>query len=251
MKPISQPIIFMSGSKQARGVLHLPRTVNPPLVVGSHGLEGTMDSAKQTLLARILPQAGIAFFRFDHLGCGRSTGNFLTDTSLDSRALDLVSAVRHILSLSVTDTRIALFGSSLGGATCIESWDILTRDGIVPRGAVLCSAPVVSRTIVNLPTEANASRPALPKRFFEQNLVFDVSGKATSMHSVLIFHGDMDEVVPVSNAHLLFKVVGNPKKLIIHKNGDHRMTSIRDQEEFETEALIWFKACFSPERDFS
>jgi alpha-beta hydrolase superfamily lysophospholipase len=245
------PVEFLSGSSRIRGVLHLPGVPAPPLVVGSHGLEGTMDSAKQTLLAGLLPRAGIAFFRFDHRGCGASGGDFLTDTSLENRAQDLVTAVEQVLALGRTSRNLALFGSSLGGTTCIAAWERLAGMGLTPLGAVLCSAPVVSRTIVNIPLEANGTRPALPMRFFEENLLFDVTRRAGAMRSVLIFHGDRDEIVPVENARLLFDRVGEPKRLIIHKDGDHRMTSARDQQEFEAETPAWFRRCFGPGQGFS
>ncbi|MCK5350249.1 MAG: alpha/beta hydrolase, partial [Desulfobacula sp.] len=59
-----------------------------------------------------------------------------------------------------------------------------------------------------------------------------------------IFHGDADEVVPVSNAKDIYKLANEPKRLIIHKNGDHQMTDKKDQAEFETEAIAWFLRCF-------
>ncbi|MCP4023634.1 MAG: damage-inducible protein CinA, partial [Desulfobacteraceae bacterium] len=71
----------------------MPDIENPPFVVGSHGLEGSKESAKQKVLSRILPENGIAFFRFDHRGCGQSSGDFLKDTSLEKRATDFINAV--------------------------------------------------------------------------------------------------------------------------------------------------------------
>jgi hypothetical protein len=112
-------------------------------------------------------------------------------------------------------------------------------------GAVLCAAPAKSRTIENIPTEANENRPALPLRFFKDNLLFDLLDKTRSLSHVLIFHGDADDVVPVSNAHDIYALAQPPKKLIIHTNGDHQMSSRQDQSQFEQEAIAWFLKCFS------
>ncbi len=245
MKTITEPVEFRSQEFLLKGHLHLPDTKNPPLVVGSHGLEGTQNSAKQTVLSRILPQNGMAFFRFDHRGCGQSAGTFINDTSLEKRTIDFICAVTHVLSLKKTAGRIAFFGSSMGGATCINAWQKIAALPVDLCGGVLCSAPVQSRSIENIPTPATDTRPALPLSFFKDNLLFNIKEKAECLHDVLIFHGDDDDVVPVSNAHEIYKRSNDPKQLIIHKNGDHQMTSKKDQIQFEIETLSWFLRCFN------
>ena len=239
-----QHIDFTSQGFLLRGVLHLPGRKNPPLVVGSHGLEGTKDSAKQKIIAKLLVQYQVAFFRFDHRGCGESQGDFITETSLEKRTLDYLAAVNHVLSLKKTSRDIALFGSSMGGATCINAWEGLLKMDIRLCGAVLCASPVRSRSIQNIPLGANENRPALPLSFFEKNLLFNILDKAANLSHVLIFHGDADTVVPVSNAHDIFALAREPKRLIIQKGGDHQMRKGKDQEQFEKEALAWYLGCF-------
>ena len=237
--------IFRSDALELFGTLHLPQQSDPPLVVGSHGLEGSQNSAKQQVLARILPENGIAFFRFDHRGCGRSQGEFTLDTSLEKRSRDLVAAVEHVTAMGRTSGRLALFGSSMGGATCIHAWKALAQSGFPAAGAVLCASPVISSTIINIPTQATDQRPALPLNFFKENLLFDLTESARLLHHLLIFHGDADEVVPVSNARLLHDLAKAPKELVIHKNGRHRMDALPDQKDFENRAPAWFADIFS------
>lgn len=253
MEPID--IEFLVDNLTLRGSLHLPKTDHAPLVVGSHGLEGSQDSAKQMVLSRLLPENGMAFFRFDHRGCGSSQGEFTRDTSLEKRTRDLVAAVGHILSLShiseelasekLDPDKLALFGSSMGGATCINAWQDLSDAGMPPMGGILCAAPVISRSIQNIPTQANGSRPALPLSFFAENLLFNILDRAQSLHHVMIFHGDADEVVPVFNAHDLYGAMQSPKEIIIHEGGGHQMNAKKDQQDFEIRALVWFKDIFN------
>ena len=243
-----QDIEFMSQGFRLKGVLHLPETEKPPLVVGSHGLEGSKESAKQKILAGHLVENRIAFFRFDHRGCGESQGDFITETSLEKRTIDYLAAVQHILGLNRTSRDIALFGSSMGGATCINAWERLALMDIRLCGAVLCASPVRSRSIQNIPTEANENRPALPLSFFKENLLFNILDKAASLSHVLIFHGDADKTVPVSNAHEIFALAKEPKRLIIQKGGDHPMRAGKDQAQFEKEALAWYLRCFQHTR---
>ncbi len=244
MKIISRTIHFQVEGFTLQGELHLPDLEHPPWVVGSHGLEGSRSSAKQVVLSRLLPENGMGFFCFDHRGCGQSQGNFLIDTSLEKRTQDFLGAVRAVLDLNLTSKLLGLFGSSLGGATCINAWESLEALGASVCGGVLCSAPVRSRTIENIPVQANDRRPALPLRFFEKNLLFNLLEKTHALHHVLIFHGDEDEVVPLSNAHAIHGAMQDPKKIIIHPGGDHQTTDPSHQAIFEKKTLDWFLEIF-------
>ncbi len=236
---------FMSQGFTLKGVLHLPDIKNPPIVVGSHGLEGSKESAKQKVLSTILVQNKIAFFRFDHRGCGESDGDFVKDTSLEKRTIDFIAAINHVLSMQKTSRNLAVFGSSMGGATCINAWNTITTMDINLCGAVLCSAPIISRSIENIPTQATGNRPALPLSFFRDNLLFNITDKAKELNNLLVFHGDADDIVPVSNAHDIYSQAKDPKQMIIHKNGNHQMTSPTDQIQFEMETIAWYLKCFS------
>ncbi len=228
-----------------KGMLHLPDSDCPPLVIGSHGLEGTMDSAKQIVLSRLLVRHQMAFFRFDHRGCGQSQGDFLHDTSLEKRTRDFIAAVRHVTGLNKTSKNLAVFGSSMGGATCINAWENLLQMDLNLCGGIFCSAPVKSQTITNIPLAANGTRPALPLSFFETNLLFDITPKIQQLKNILIFHGDLDDIVPVSNAHLIYQHANDPRRLVIHPGGDHQMTCRDHQRDFEHQTVEWLLRCFS------
>jgi alpha-beta hydrolase superfamily lysophospholipase len=235
---------FLVDQLLLKGELCLPDTPCPPLVVGSHGLEGSRFSAKQQVLSRLLPENGIAFFRFDHRGCGDSQGDFVKDTSLEKRTRDFLAAVAHALGLDMTSQALGVFGSSMGGATCINAWQTLEKKFGRLGGGVLCAAPLKSRTIQNIPTQGTKIRPDLPLSFFKKNLLFDLTDKASSLHHVLVFHGDSDQIVPVENAINLLENIQRPKQGIIQKNGDHPMTSPVHQAEFEARTVAWFKQVF-------
>ncbi len=235
---------FLVDQLTLTGELCLPDTPAPPLVVGSHGLEGTRFSAKQRVLSQLLPKNGIAFFRFDHRGCGDSQGDFVTDTSLEKRTGDFLAAVTHVREMGLTSRRLGVFGSSMGGATCINAWHSLEKKFGRLYGGVLCAAPLKSRTIHNIPIQGTETRPDLPVSFFRENLLFDLTDQAAALHHVLIFHGDADQVVPVENARLLLETMQDPKHAVIQKSGDHPMSSPVHQAEFEARTVAWFKQIF-------
>ncbi len=237
-------IEFYSDGFLLKGVLHLPEIENPPVVIGSHGLEGSKESAKQIILSKLLVENNIAFLRFDHRGCNESEGDFLKDTSVLNRAADLINAVDYIKKNEKTSHRIGIFGSSLGGSTLIEAYETLLNMNIELTATVLTAAPVKSRTIDRLPTneQNNLEGSQLPLSFYLDNLVFDLSEKIKKISHALIFHGTADKIVPIENAHIIIKNSKEPKKLILFEDGDHQTSAVKDQKIFEKETVEWFKA---------
>ena len=142
-------ITFSADEFLLKGTLHLPSADKPPVVIGSHGLFSSSDSPKQIELARQCSANNIAFFRFDHRGCGESKGVFGDVTSLDARCNDLTSAIKTILDRNDTGDRIGLFGSSMGGAVCLS---VLNRSDIKKSidSIVVFAAPIKSSSISNV-----------------------------------------------------------------------------------------------------
>ncbi len=236
---ISKKITFVSDGFNLRGTLHLPPADDPPIVIGSHGLCSSSNSPKQIELARQCNAWGIAFFRFDHRGCGQSDGIFKDVTSFDGRCNDLVSAIKMVQTRKDVRDQIGLFGSSMGGAVCISvaaTYDV--------ESLVTFAAPVNSRSVISALGKLDDLKSPTPS-FYKKKLRSDISGKLSSVHHILIFHGDSDNVVPPSNARQIFDTAGEPKKLIMQRGGDHRMSNTEHQKNFVREAVVWFKACFS------
>lgn len=231
-------ISFSSGGYLLKGFLHLPKETNPPVVVGSHGLASTGDSPKQIELAHACNKMGIAYFRFDHRGCGRSEGIFTKVTSLKNRKSDLINAIHAVMARNDTGNRLALFGSSMGGTTCIAASTDVSAEAYV-----LIAAPVFGKTLTKAP-EKHESEPVLTVKFYEKFLRFDVSENLPQIKNILIFHGDKDDIVPMENGNAIHNLAAEPKKLILQKNGDHRMSDPLHQAEFITEASRWFQKSF-------
>jgi len=235
-----EPIMFTAGGFLLHGWLHLPETDRAPFIVGSHGLLSSGDSPKQISLARACAGQGLAFFRFDHRGCGSSSGLFQSDTSLAARCADLQSAVDLLLQRTDLSDSFGLFGSSFGGTVCLSAAGQASASVMVVN-----AAPVRSRTLSS--TDVIAAGPShIDASFFRENLQFDVSEGLSRLRSVLVFHGDEDRVVPVENAHEIYETVGRPKKLTILEGGDHMMSRKSHQLLFVREAVKWFKMHLVP-----
>jgi alpha/beta superfamily hydrolase len=230
--PVLEELQFSADGFRLHGSLHLPASRPAPLVVGCHGLLSDRRSPKQIALAEACRRQGMAYFRFDHRGCGDSEGHLETDTSLDGRVSDLLHAVRHLYRRPDIQKRLGLFGSSMGGAVCIRAAVRASAAAIAT-----CAAPVRSRL---LKAAFEAAGPhggrALPLLKDEFDLIDDLP----KIGNLLVFHGDADEVVPVAHAHEIIQGAADPKRLIIQKGGDHPMSDPRHQQAFIRTATLWF-----------
>ncbi len=220
-------ITFISDGYRLTGTLHLPGTDDPPVVIGSHGLLSSAGSPKQIALADKCVDAGIAYFRFDHRGCGNSEGDFEKDTSLEKRCGDILHAMECLKTNGLSCSRIGLFGSSMGGAVCIS---IATEISV--NAVVINAAPVRLDQIRSI--------PEIPESL-STDLRFDLSHNLKHLHHTLIFHGDADEVVPPDHAHLIYKHAQQPKRLVVFQNGDHEMSNPDHQQAFVLESVQWFR----------
>jgi len=229
-------ISFFSDGYQLKGTLHLPTDACPPVVIGSHGLLSSSESPKQHELANRCSDIGIAFFRFDHRGCGKSQGYFPEVTSLNTRAHDLICAVNTIRARKDTGDRLGLFGSSMGGAACLS---MARQAGI--DALVTFAAPIRSQTINRSHARINDPKRNIADSGYSA-AQFDIGDKLQRIENILIFHGDADEVVPYASALEIFEMAGEPKRLIRQKQGDHLMSCKVHQKEFIRETVQWFKS---------
>jgi alpha-beta hydrolase superfamily lysophospholipase len=228
-------ITFESEGFLLKGMLHLPKTDLPPVVIGSHGLLSNSYSPKQLALARECNAHGMAYFRFDHRGCGQSDGVFNEITSLNGRRNDLISAISTLQMRKDIGKRIGLFGSSMGGAVCISVAEILDIDAWVTYASPVRSSSVSSASKKS--DGAEKIQPLLDQKY----LTWDISDQLKHLHHIFILHGDSDTIVSPANAHEIYTKSKNPKKLIIQKGGNHPMSNKKHQKAFLREAVNWFK----------
>jgi esterase/lipase len=121
----------------------------------------------------------------------------------------------------------------------------MASSNISPFATVTLAAPIQSQ-FISMPEDSPKS---LNKEVFKSRLSFDITAQLAFIHHILIVHGDNDETVPVKNAHQLFKLVRNPKRKLILKHGDHRISSKSHQESFMNQALRWFSDCLRDHHD--
>ena len=234
---VCKKLCFFSDGYRLEGHLHIPPGKKPPVVIGSHGLLATQDSPKQITLAFASNLLGMAYFRFDHRGCGRSEGGEPERLSFEARCRDLLKACEMIKDIEDTGDAIAVFGSSLGGAAACRVASLFKTKALVTY-----AAPVSGNCILDF--MKNHPMPMKFSKALMKSLTFDNEKYLSNIQNILIIHGDNDEVVPVSEAQKIYQAAGNPKKLMIQKNGDHRMSMKAHQDDFVQVVTGWFAKRF-------
>jgi len=234
--PVVEEILFSSDDYFLKGYLHLPPVIRPPFVIGCHGLFSDKNSPKQIELAQHCNALNIAYFRFDHRGCGESKSPLETVTSLDARCTDLKSAANMLKARGDLGDRMGLFGSSMGGTVCLAVAGLLEATAVIT-----WAAPIRSADLIQKHAKPNGSSE-IP---FKKN-PFDISSKLPNLRNVLIFHSDADETVPLPHSEEIFERIAEPKKQVVFSQSDHRMSNPADQQAFLLEASVWFQTFLMP-----
>lgn len=233
---VIKEIIFSADEFKLKGYLHLPPLAHPPFVIGCHGLFSDKNSPKQIELARQCNQLNIAYFRFDHRGCGESKAPFDAITSLDARCTDLQFAVNMLKARDDLGDQMGLFGSSMGGCVCLAAAHDLAAHAVVT-----WAAPIRSTDLVSQHDHASGNSD-----FPFKNNPFDISSALAGLHNILIFHSAADETVPLAHADEIYERASEPKKRVVFSQSNHLMSQPAERQTFMREASLWFKAFLKP-----
>ena len=231
-----EPLNIPHGGLELAGLLHCPAQTPRAGVVIAHGLYSSMRSEKLTRLAQALARAGYLALQFDASGCGESPGQ-VRRTTLTSRAQEFLAAARALSGLE-PGIPLAYLGSSLGGTAA------LVAAGQVPPLCTVCWSTPVDLGALAVRLAGQAHPPELP----------DMPGDIPRHHleallarssRVLFIHGELDEVVPVAQAHRAHELAAPPKGLLVLPGADHRLSRLEDQERALARTLAWLE-CLTP-----
>jgi dipeptidyl aminopeptidase/acylaminoacyl peptidase len=107
---------------------------------------------------------------------------------------------------------------------------------------VIVAAPLNSASLIR-DRKNSEDTGDFPPSFYRENLQFDIADKVPAVDHLLVFHGDADGTVPVSHGQDIHALAGAPKKIIIQRGGDHRMSNPAHQRQFIQETVKWLDHC--------
>jgi len=211
------------------GVLHSPNKKTSACVITCHGLYSSKDSEKYVSIGRKFCGEGLAVLRFDFRGCGES-GGLLEETSLTGRMEDLESALDFVEEQGYES--VGVMGSSLGGTVAVLTAAKDRRIKALVTWATPCHLDELFRGEVIEGLE----------RLRQDVRRYDVvKALKETRCPVLIVHGSLDEIVPLSHAKVLYENAKEPKDIQIIESADHRLTNPIHREKAIELTLEWFK----------
>ena len=212
-----------SGGNRLAGIYHTSEGGSAATVVISHGFASHKNSEKWIYVCDGLAAAGINSLRFDHAGCGESGGKF-EDVTLTGRIADLRAAISFIRGEFGASRRIALVGSSFGGDTVL----FVASDPGIACSAIVAT-PVTFDFVGELETGSCGGYLELEGMRIKRGIVddvakYDVEKQASKISRLLVIQGTMDQVVPPSDARIIYECASEPKRLEMIEGADHRFS---------------------------
>ncbi|WP_417455781.1 alpha/beta hydrolase family protein [Kordiimonas sp.] len=180
-------------------------------------------------IAKALNDDGIALFRFDFTGLGRSNGDF-ANTNFSSNVADLLAAAEYMRQ--ELEAPSIMVGHSLGGAAT------LVAAGHVPevKAVATIAAPFDSKNVLKQFSEdldsiekngeatvSLAGRPfKIKHQFVEDARAQNVETAIRRLRKpLLVMHSPVDETVSVDHARRIFETAKHPKSYVSLDRADH------------------------------
>lgn len=248
-------VTFSSGSFELVGFWDIPEQEPPyPAVICCHGFTGHHIEARRlySRLARMLCDAGVAVFRFDHRGCGDSSGDFFDFTPLGF--LEDLDAADRVFSSDprIARSRLAVVGYSLGGisASYLLNRHPDWRTGVLWAG--VARPEIIRDRLAQYPAfEGYAERGFMDYGGFRINKAYiDEIGWRTKPVEwlrdypgpVLFCHGEDDDIARVEQSHRFVQGRNHPAdQLIIFPGADHGFSSCEIIDALLNTTLTWLK----------
>ena len=227
-------LLIEAGGISLSAVVHLPGKFPAPVIVCSHGLLSAKESPKFVAIGEEMSKGGFCVLRFDFSGCGNSPPRRALSL-VEARKSDLRAAIGFALEQPWSDGRIGLLGSSFGGFLSLLAAN--ERPELI-RATVSWAAPFDISNIHPDTESFGDLRTIFPDRF-SLGSPKDLSALGEAGR-VLLIHGQLDEIVPWSDSVRIYERLNDPKRLLLMRTSDHRVSDESWRRTAIQASLDWF-----------
>ena len=234
----------ISPSKKIRYLIN--KYKKKPYVVFLHGFMSDLEGQKPRKILKFCNSKKIGFLAMEYSGHGKSSGKF-TKGNISKWTNEVRIAVKRV----VKKNKFILVGSSMGSWISLNQFKFFNNQILGFLG--IGSAPeflenlmwkkfnnkmkneIKKNGIYNL-KNGNYEYPITYQLIKDGRKNKILNKKIKNKIYVTMIHGKKDEVVPISYSKKVLKVFKNAnKKLVIIKNGDHRLSSKRNLDKITKE----------------
>lgn len=247
---MEKPIQFDNHTGETlSGTLHQPERPPVGAVVAGHCFTCSRHTGVLRRICQALSDAGFMALRFDFSGNGQSQGRFERSTwSKQVREMETAIALMQEKGAAW----IGLAGHSLGAAIALlaarQNPDVSAICRLA--GRVSATRPlhfltsnqhqVLERT-GRVEFTSRGRQLTLDRQFFDDSQRHDLEAATRSLKvPMLVVHGDRDEIIPVSEAHLAKTINPGMVELVVVEGGDHMFASPDRQQQVARTVTTWF-----------
>jgi fermentation-respiration switch protein FrsA (DUF1100 family) len=200
-------------------------TAGAPVVLFLHGNAG--DIGNHLPFARFLIDAGYGVLALEYRGYGGNPGSPNESGLYD----DARAGFAFLNGQGIPDSQVVLFGESLGTGVAVA------MAAEHPVHALILRSPYTA-----IPDVAALALPYIPARWLVRDR-FDSLAKIGAIHSpLMIFHGDVDGLIPMALGRKLFDAAPEPKTWLTVPGTGHNDVQTPEAER----AVLDFLAQLSP-----
>jgi len=225
-----------------------PGSQNLPGILVCHGMLSNKDSRKHQQIAERLAARGFLVLRFDFSFVGESEGK-LEEMTFTGEVEDLQSAVSFMRTH--TNGPLGLVGSSMGSAVAAiyaakdpQISAMVLMASLARPGDYSPKTEAIYREQGFIDTPLGQIGLGLLDDAKQQDVLGSI---AKTKASVLLIHGEKDELIPVWEAMDLFHAAGGYRAIHIIGNADHRFSEDEHVDECARLIVDWFCRHIPPE----
>ena len=222
-------------------------------VVFFHGFMSDMIGEKPKSIEKFCNRNKLSFLKFEYSGHGKSSGKFIKG-NISKWTNEAKELIRSKLKKR---NKLIFIGSSMGSWIALNLFQVFKKKlkGFIGIG----SAPEFLENLIWNKFNKKIKKIILAKKMYNlehgefvypitRQLIFDgrknrvLNNKINLKISVTLFHGKKDNVVPVNYSRKIFKFCKkSEKKLILVKNGQHRLSRKSDLKKICSELNLIIK----------
>ncbi len=202
-------------------------------------------------ILQILRKLGHSILLVDERGCGKSEG--LTVTFGVKEREDCLSWVRYVLRHNGEDTKVLLYGVSMGAATVLMASELELPSnviGIIADCGFTSPKEIICKVAENMGLPAKLLYPfaRIGARVFGGFDIEACSAVEAVRHAkvpVLFLHGYQDGFVPYSMCGQLYDACASPKQMETFDRAEHAVSCLSDPWKYESTVTSFIKGLLS------
>tara|TARA_B100000029_G_scaffold29885_1_gene28693 strand:- start:1704 stop:2474 length:771 start_codon:yes stop_codon:yes gene_type:complete len=209
-------------------------------VVFFHGFMSDMVGSKPTAIQKFCKRQKLDFLKFEYSGHGKSSGKFIK-----GNISKWTNEAKELIKSKIKKNKNLIFiGSSMGSWIALNLFSFFKKQ---IKGFIgIASAPEFLENLMWKKFSKKIKKIVMTKKIYNldyggftypitKQLIFDgkknkvLNSKINLKIPIVLFHGNKDEVVPLSFSKKILKICKKSKKKLIRiKNGDHSLSRKSD-----------------------